>query len=393
MSGFEFARENELLLLTAGGSANDAPIRSIASAHIDWERFFRLAQLERAVPVIYRRLGDLLGDRVPGEVMDRIRRLALVNDFHVLRLESRLRESVRAFNHARVRVMLLKGAGLAYTAYDGIRERPMSDLDVLVDRENAELAHRTMREIGWRDVEGGIPKAVYERHHHLPPLCDEQSRELQLEIHTALFPERQPFNVTLHELWERARPIGVGGARACVPHPVHALLHVCLHFFWSHQARFGVWRTIRDIDALTRPQTLDWQEFVTMARAAKGASCCYWTLRIAQVTAGVAVPTAVLDALRPPRRRYLLELAERHFLMNLFPVAPLCPSVALDHAIWELGVMPEWSGHGEVRPWDVGAEFVLPAQQSARANVPRRARMRRFQAASGYITALLRARR
>jgi hypothetical protein len=42
-----------LLLLTAGGAANDEAIRGIAEEPIDWQRFLGLAQLERAVAVVY----------------------------------------------------------------------------------------------------------------------------------------------------------------------------------------------------------------------------------------------------------------------------------------------------------------------------------------------------
>ena len=60
----------------------------------------------------------------------------------MLHLESRMRESLRALETANVRALLLKGAALAHTAYAGVRERPMSDLDVLVDPSNAQLARR-----------------------------------------------------------------------------------------------------------------------------------------------------------------------------------------------------------------------------------------------------------
>jgi hypothetical protein len=385
--------EEELLLLTAGGSANDAAIQHSARGSIDWQRFLGLAQLERAVPVIYPRLRALAGSAIPPTVLDQMRRLALVSDFAMLHLETRLRESLRVLNGAGVRVMLLKGAALAHTAYSGVRQRPMSDLDVLVDPSNAHLARRVMLSAGWREVVGGIPENVYDRHHHLPPLLDTRSPDLQLEIHTALFPERQPFAFDARDLWVGARALGSAYPDAFVPDPVHSLLHACLHFLWSHQGRFGVWRTVRDVDALTRIGAVDWRAFVQAARATRGATSCYWTFRIAEVTAGVGVPSDVLAHLRPPRGGYVLQAIERHFVRNLFPVEFACPSVTLDHALWELAVMPGWSGHGEVRPWDEEPDFVVPATATERVRVvPRRERFRRLLASPAYIRTLLRPR-
>ena len=385
------AAEERLLLLSAGPGSNDAAIRAVAGGAVDWLRFLALAQVERAVPVVYPRLRALAMDIVPGDVSDQMRRLALVSDFAMLHLEARLKESLRRLETDHVRVMLLKGAALANSAYAGVRQRPMSDLDILVDPSNARLARRLMLDAGWRDVVGGIPEHVYERHHHLPPLCDARSTELQLEIHTALFPERQPFAFDARDLWDRARPLGAQFPNAYVPDPIHLLLHACLHFFWSHQGRFGVWRTIRDVDALTRQGKFDWDAFVGVARSSRGATSCYWTFRIAELSAGVTVPSRVMDQLRPPRAAYILAAIERHFMRNLFPVEFACPSVALDHGLWELAVMPGWSGHGEVRPWDEEGDFVAPGDGVARS-APRRQRLRRLFASSGYIRSLLRPR-
>jgi hypothetical protein len=269
----------------------------------------------------------------------------------------------------------------------------MSDLDLLVDASNARLARRVMLSAGWRGIVGGIPDNVYDRHHHLPPLHDTRSPDLQLEIHTALFQERQPFAFDARDLWAHAQPLGTDFPEAYVPDTIHALLHASLHFLWSHQGRFGVWRTLRDVDALTRTPDLDWDAFVKTAKASRGATSCYWTFRIATVTADISVPAGVIADLRPPRSAYLLTAIERHFLRNLFPIEFACPSVTLDHALWELAVMPGWSGHGEVRPWDEEPDFVVPQQVPEVARIlPKRERVRRLLASPGYIRTLLRPR-
>ena len=382
--------EEELLLLTAGGPENDSAIHDLAGRPIDWLRFLALAQIERAVPVIYPRLKAVAQDGVLGDTLDQMRRLALVSDFAMLHLETRLRDSLRALHGAGIRVMLLKGAALARTAYAGPRQRPMSDLDLLVDASTAHQARRVLSTVGWREIVGGIPESVYDRHHHLPPLHDTRSPDLQVEIHTALFPERQPFAFDARDLWARAKPLGTEFPDVFVPDRVHSLLHACLHFLWSHQGRFGVWRTIRDVDAITRTGAVDWTAFVDAARASRGSTSCYWTFRIAEIASGVRVPAEVLHALRPPRSRYILRAIERHFVRNLFPVEFACPSVTLDHALWDLAVMPGWSGHGAVRPWDEEPEFAIPSKENETTHIlPKRERVRRLLASPGYIRELL----
>jgi hypothetical protein len=380
--------EEALLLLTAHDPPNETAMRAIVEQVVDWPRFTALAQVERAMGTVHAPLLALSSPRVPREILDQMRRLAWISDFLMLHLESRLGESVRALEAANVPVMLLKGAALARTAYARAVDRPMSDIDVLVEPANARLARRILLTAGWREIVGGVADSAYDQHHHLRPLGDARSPNIQLEIHTALFPERQPFAFDARDLWRAAVPLPQHRG-VFVPSKVHLLLHACLHFAWSHQARFGVWRTIRDVQAISRCPDFDWDAFVAVARDARGATSCYWTLRIAVAAAGLTLPSRVLEELRPRRSAYVLRAVERHFLRNLFPVGVACPSVRLDQTLWELGIMPRKSGHGEVRPWHLGAD-VLESEETDGSASRTRDKMRSLLASPGYIRALLR---
>src|SRR5688500_20159498 len=59
--------EARLLLLTSGGSANDAGIAAIARRGLDWHRLTRIAEAERAEPVLVRRLRAVTGAGLPAE--------------------------------------------------------------------------------------------------------------------------------------------------------------------------------------------------------------------------------------------------------------------------------------------------------------------------------------
>ena len=385
--------EERLLLRTAAVTESDDAIRAAAADVVDWTRFLGLAQIERAIAVIHPRLRSIAADLVPSQVLDHMRRVALVSDFAMLHLESRLRESLDGLERANVRVMLLKGAGLAYSVYGDVRKRPMSDIDILVEPAAAQTTRRALLDVGWCELSGGVSNLVYEQHQHSSPLRDTQSPDLVLEIHTSLFPKRQPFDFGGHELWSRARPLTAAAGRgAFAPHPVHSLLYACLHFVWSHEGRFGVWRTIRDVDAISRAADMDWEAFVVAARRARGGTCCYWALRIAREAGGVDIPIDVMDTLRPHRSPPVLRAIERHLLANMFPATDgRCPSQSLSQLLWELGVMPRQSGHGDIRPWDADEEFVLPRETRDTRRSFHMERLMRVLASPAYIRSLLRA--
>ena len=350
------SHEAQLLLLTAGAPANDAEVSRLLSGELNWPELFGLAQSENATLIVWRSLQRVGIGHLPPEVETVWRRLAMVSEFQSLRLERFLHQAVAALATHAIDVMLLKGSALAYTAYPSFRDRPMGDVDLLVWPDRAEEAWSLLQEEGWRWWSKQFPAAWYRNHHHLPPLFDVATGSVGMEIHRAPLSPGHPFRLAPETLWLRAQRISVDGRAAWVPDPLHRLLHLCIHFAWSHEMHLGAWRTFRDVATVTGPGgegegAIDWPTFVDLARQSRAVTCCYWTLRLAHNLAGAHVPDDVLQALRPRVPEFVLNSLERHYVLELFPAGSSCPSVNLGRRLWELGIAPGWSEHGAARPW------------------------------------------
>jgi hypothetical protein len=121
---------------------------------------------------------------------------------------------------------------------------------------------------------------------------------------------------------------------------------------------WGSWRTFRDVAAIVHRGTIDWDEFVALARDSRAATCCFWTLSLARRLTGVTVPDGVLASLSPPYPNFVIRRLERHLIASLLASDDRCPSVRLDRKLWETAVAPGWSGHGASRPWDVSERWL-----------------------------------
>ncbi|HEX6533542.1 MAG TPA: nucleotidyltransferase family protein [Gemmatimonadaceae bacterium] len=357
----DLSPEAQLLLLASGGAGNDARIRELVTGGIDWEKLGWLAMRERAAPVLWDRLRSVPALHIPDAAAP-LRRVAMVSDFRMRHLEARLDDSLAALEDSRVDALLLKGAALALTVYGSFTRRPMGDLDVLVRAPDVKRALAALLGAGWSPVDASGLEEFYRGHQHLPALTDDRGTEVQLELHTALFFEGHPFRLSPEDIWRRAKRIAVRGRSVYVPGTHDQLLHLCLHFAWSHLMSTGVWRTFRDLGALVATGKIRWPEFTRLALESRGGSLCYWTFRLARELAGVEVPADVLSALRPPLPELVLSRVARHFTYSLLPTEALCPSVWVSHTLWRVGVRPGWSGHGGVRPWDRSDELLVPAE-------------------------------
>jgi len=348
--------EAQLLLLTAAVSPNDAALRHALSVGINWEELCALARYEKAASVLLRQLGRVGADAGNSGYQE-LRQLATISVMQMLQLEQLLHQTIDILAQQEIEAVLLKGAGLAYTAYSSFADRPMGDLDVLVRPQHAGRAWSLLQTRGWTLPEAQFGSERFTGHQHLPRLSQE-SGTFRLEIHENLLPGEHPFRFSTDTFWARAQRVTANGRVFTVPHPMHQLWHVCVHFAWSHAMQWGSWRTLRDSAAIIRLGGFDWTEFVGLARETRAATCCFWTLRLTRRITGAPVPEGVLASLRPPYKEFIIERLERHFVSSLFPSEDRCPSVLLTRWLWEAGISPRWSKHGAARPWQVSERWI-----------------------------------
>jgi Uncharacterised nucleotidyltransferase len=363
--------EAELLLgrVCAPGTGGGAP--PPPAAEIDWLAVARLAERENLLGVLWPALSSSRAS-IPDTVAGAMRRQAHVSEFRMATLEGQLARVVQRLDDHDIPVMLMKGAALAVTRYGSFARRPMGDLDLLVHEDQVERAWELLRSDGWTPEREGAD-AFYDEHQHLCPLVAPGGANVVVELHRCLLYPHGPFQLLEADVWAAAAPVEVGGRTAWVPAPEYLMLHLCIHFAWSHEMRFGLGRTVRDLAVLA--PVVDWERLIELARATRAKSSCYWTIRLAMVAAGVAVPPAAVAGLAPWLPEWLRRALQRIVLTEaLDPRADFVPSVRLRRLAWALAIRPGASGHGAARPWNFRADFGKYTQGAPPAPLLRRVR-------------------
>ncbi len=345
--------EAELLLDTVCAS-DESMRRSGAPSAIDWLVVGQLAERENLQGLLWPALSKA-EVAVPEAVAGAMRRQALVSQFRMAVLQAKLAQVVGLLNEHDIPVMLMKGSALAVTRYGSFARRPMGDLDLLVHEQDVRPAWDLLRGLGWRPEREGVD-AFYEEHQHLNPLVAPGGANVVVELHRCFLYPHGPFQLPETQVWATASPVGIDGHRALAPSPEYLMLHLCLHFGWSHQMRFGLGRAVRDVRVLV--PTIDWDRLVDLAQTTRAESCCYWTLRLAAQLGRVPVPDAVLASLAPRRSRWSRQVLERIITVQAMdPRQEFVPSVQLSRLLWTLAIRPRASGHGKARPWRSREDF------------------------------------
>jgi hypothetical protein len=332
---------------------DDDAIAALVNSPLDWKLVAALAERERLLSIVWYRVREV-ATTLPPDFTAALRRRSAVIEFQMAATAELLDRVVARLASAGIPSLLLKGAALAHSIYPSFALRPMNDLDILVPAELAPSAWALMRDDGW-GLEQADGAEFHADFHHLKPLVDPAGAGIVLEIHRTMMPHPGPFKLEDASIWAESRDIPTGSATARIPSELHQLLHLCVHFAWSHSLDHGLGRTVRDVATLTAMHKIDWDAFTSLAIGARSATCAYWTLAMSRTLASAPVPDDVLSALRPHQPRTVTRALERAYIMS--GVFGLNPSVLLTQTLWSAGVQPRRSGHGTQRPWQVTERF------------------------------------
>ncbi|MCC6930670.1 MAG: nucleotidyltransferase family protein [Gemmatimonadaceae bacterium] len=345
-----------------------APRESESAAHtlvgrgIDWDRFVGIVLKEGVAGSVWRTLRDY-DLPVPSAAASQLQGVAALSDFRLMAVRRLLTKTVAELVAEGIPVMLVKGGALGAFLYAEPCDRNMADIDVVVPRDRAHEAAQVARARDWTIDMAELKAALYEEHHHLPPMSDRLGLDIRLEIHSDVLPVGHPLSYGVAALRSRAVTRRLGASDVLVPSVEDMLVYSCIHLAWSHEMRIGGWRTFRDISELVAHLDFGWDRFLSIASDPTLSSACYWTLLLAERLCGIPVPPAVLRALDPGVGEWVGEVVFRHFVLQLVPMAQRNPSEGLARLLWTAGMRPKRSGHGAARPWQFGERKIEKSRE------------------------------
>jgi hypothetical protein len=290
-------------------------IRGLLAQPLDWPLVQEKAAFHGVAPLVYYQLNHLSGNfdhsplsthdsRVPHGTLEFFRQAYYKNLARNLTLLQELKKILNALNNHGIRVMLLKGAALAETLYKNPALRPMSDLDLLVRKEDLAQAERELLDLGycplriefsgwWAERFGG--ERFYVKRAGFP---------IYVDIHWNIAtPSVKVGNdrrqAEIDRVWDEARPTRVGGVDTCSMAVEDQILHTAVHLAAHHLDFRLIW--LKDICELTHQYQgrIDWERIVEKARYLRLGGPIYSCFQCARQWSEAPIPEEVLSGLRP----------------------------------------------------------------------------------------------
>jgi hypothetical protein len=296
---FPLTPEAELLVWCARTIVADdlkARIRERAQESLDWSLVLELAEYHGVVPLVYKNLSAVSSDRVPSEVMTRLRQKAQVGALLNRALAKELVALCEAFQAQGVPVIPIKGATLAVVAYGDLALRDFTDLDLLVPQAALAESQAVLSTRGY-ERRSVVAEESDPPHDDGPYQVFVKRRTLcRVDLQWVMAHHHFVFRLDRPEFW--ARRVAVAFETQTVPGlaPEDLLIVLCVHgskHAWEHL------KWVCDVAELIRSHPeLDWNQIFAQASA--------WRCR-RMLSLGLAVAYLLLDAPLPAAVRERLE--------------------------------------------------------------------------------------
>ena len=196
---------------------------------IDWNRLFRIARDNRLDGIIYDCLDrsglfEILSEEVRKKFEESYRQ-TVINTRVYLETAG---EIASAFSRAEIDLIILQGPTLGLTFYSRPYLRPYGDLDLLIRKEDLQIAKKILGDLGLISLPGLLPDRYFEKHHlHLS--FKDPRRNAIVELHWALDHPYTLYTIDYASLFPRREKASFEDFTIPVLNPEDRLLTLCLH--------------------------------------------------------------------------------------------------------------------------------------------------------------------
>lgn len=237
-------KEKELIFLVSRVRLDEkelSQIRTLLKNDLDWNYIFEVSKKEMTSCLIYHHL-DIYGlkDYIPIYILGELRQIYYANFTRNMLIREEMKKLLEIFNTEKIRTILLKGFFLAEKIYKNLALRPMTDIDILIKKEDFPKVNEILSSLGYSSIINSyhildnpfLYSATFSCQNHR--VMDSFSIDLHWHILSSTW--LMGFlsdGIDMRRIWEQAEPIKIDNVDVLTLSPAHLLIFLSLHGF-SH---------------------------------------------------------------------------------------------------------------------------------------------------------------
>jgi hypothetical protein len=294
-------------------------VKSILPEHApNWTHLVEKARQEGVSAVLFHNITKHhLEDLVPRDSYRDLSNHYYVNLKRNMSIIGVLREVLATFQQAGIPCIVLKGIALAELVYPSIGMRGMSDVDILVKKEDLFTVDEHLSSHGYTSADSTVTKAVHNPVGYLASLeYRKNASPLNLHVHwhtvntsvpATMFVEQ----IDINRLWEHSAVTTVADSHALMLRPEHLIIYLCEHALrvgHSFDRMILICDIFFSIKAFEK--IINWDFLVEESRWFNLSRFVYYSLSIVKHYTSLDITDGCIAKLRPPD----ISLGEKLFL-------------------------------------------------------------------------------
>lgn len=203
---------------------------------LDWNYIVKEAKDQAVAPLLYHSLSKMENGRdyIPDDILRRLRNLYYRSLANNILLYHRLGRVLGFLREENIKVIVLKGAALAEQVYGNPALRPMSDVDLLVRKEDLPQVDKKLQLLGYSTQENYLDRLKTSDNSYLNTIMMRNTSSPPLHIHWHLVNSTIPTfiyssKIEMERIWQEAIPARVADVQSLVLAPHHLIIHLSEH--------------------------------------------------------------------------------------------------------------------------------------------------------------------
>ncbi len=300
-----WTNEDQLLLYCCRTKNGDPSV----IRNIDWNIFLKKARDEGISPLVFSRLSELAEHY---DIPEYVRK-DLEKDYYLSATKNalifeELKKVLGLFNQRKIQVIVMKGAALAETAYGNLALRPMSDVDLLVKKENLHQIDELLKKLGYSPADRSVDDVDFTSTYlttldYRNPAKNSPSFHIHWHFVNSTIPNESYIGyIKMDDVWRDAVRTNIADIETWVMAPHHLLIHLSEHALRVTHSLSRL-SYFCDIDRAINyyGKDLDWNLLIQDSLRFNLSKMVYTTLYFSHYFIKAKVPEDVLLKLRPER--------------------------------------------------------------------------------------------
>jgi len=316
-------KEEDRLLLYCCRKDTDRKNRNkiieIQRRSLDWECFVKKARENGVSAVVYSKLIEIKKDcpHISSFIFKELKKDYFLNATKNSLIYEELRKVLETFKKAGLQVIILKGAVLAEKIYGNLALRPMTDVDLLVKKEDLIFLDEQMKILGYRPSDISV-KDIDLSSTYLTTLdyrslaSNSPSFHIHWHFVNSTIPNESYIkDIKIEDIWRDAEKTKIADVETLTMAPHHLLIHLAEHALRVTHSLSRL-SFFCDIDEAVNSyqERLDWDQLVKDTLQFNLSRMVYQSLYFTSTFLETKIQENVLSELRPKR----LSLGERIFM-------------------------------------------------------------------------------